>query len=101
MSLPKQITSIEDVADFSRHLANDLNLVYHPDDSFTGLLDDPSLEAKLDALMDQCFDVCEANGADIYAVMGWPDIYQIPGADLSAANSVWFREANRSVNSQC
>lgn len=91
MNMPTQILTVEDVADFSRYLVNDLNLVYHPDDPFTGVLDNPELEAKLDALMDQSFDVCEANGADIYAVMGWPDFYKKPDADLCAANSIWFR----------
>ena len=72
-SIPKVITTVEDVADFARYLALDLHINFHPDNPFSDYLDDAALVLRLDNLMKQCFNICEREGVDIYGVMGWPD----------------------------
>ena len=73
-----KITSIEDVKAFAHYLANDLHLNFHPDDDFSSYINyeknesvfTPEEAAKYNALMNECFDVCERAGIDIYEVMG-------------------------------
>ncbi len=73
-----KITSIEDVKQFANHLANGLHLNFHPDDDFACYVNydtkqptfTPEEAAKYNALMDECFDVCEKVNADIYEIMG-------------------------------
>ena len=73
-----KITSIEDVKAFANHLANDLHLNFHPDDDFSFYVNyetkeptfSPEEAAKYNALMNECFDVCEKANVDVYDVMG-------------------------------
>ena len=71
------IKTIEDVEDFAKYLYNERGVAFHPDDDFaeyenlethepTFSLHEVSL---FNTLMEQCFDVCEHNGKDIYDVM--------------------------------
>ena len=70
-----KITSIEDVKAFANHLANDLHLNFHPDDDFSFYVNYETKEptfspaeeaAKYNALMNECFDVCEKANVDVY-----------------------------------
>jgi hypothetical protein len=70
-----EIRSPEDVTEFVKLLVAE-GLNYHPDDDFENYVNmqtgDPSYtpaEALLrNQLNDQCFEVCEAAGADIYNI---------------------------------
>lgn len=70
-----EIKTLDDVKEFVHQLmAEGLN--YHPDDDFDNYVNmqtgEPSYlpaEASLrNQLNDQCFEVCEASGADIYDI---------------------------------
>lgn len=73
-----KITTLEDVKLFAQHLVNDLHLNFHPDDDFTCYRNydtkQPTFSAAeathYNALMTECFDVCEKEGADVYEIMG-------------------------------
>ncbi len=73
-----KITTIEDVKAFANHLANDLHLNFHPDDDFSFYVNyetkeptfSPEEAAKYNALMNECFDVCERANVDVYDIMG-------------------------------
>lgn len=72
------ITTIEDVKAFAKYLTNDLLLNFHPDDDFSFYVNyetkepifSPEEAAKYNALMNECFDVCEKANVDVYEVMG-------------------------------
>ena len=77
------IESVADVKEFFTWLA-DNSLLIHPDDKFAWFLDfadeeNPSVITAeqaddLDTMMEKCFDVCEAEGTDIYDIalqFGW------------------------------
>ena len=77
------IESVADVKEFFTWLA-DNSLLIHPDDKFAWFLDfadeeNPSVITAeqaddLDNMMEDCFDVCEAEGTDIYDIalqFGW------------------------------
>ncbi len=70
-----RITSVNDVKDFFHHLVNERKVNFHPDDRFEDYVPEdgvPSFSqeecAIYNHLMDESFDVCEKNGADIYAI---------------------------------
>lgn len=73
-----KIDSIEEVKLFAQYLANEIHLNFHPDDDFSCYVNydkkqptfTPEEAAKYNALMDECFDVCEKENADIYEIMG-------------------------------
>ena len=73
-----KIDSIEEVKLFAQYLANELHLNFHSDDDFSCYVNydtkqptfTPEEAAKYNALMDECFDVCEKVNADIYEIMG-------------------------------
>ncbi len=63
---------------FAKYLTNDLHLNFHPDDDFSFYVNyetkestfSPEEAAKYNALMNECFDVCEKASVDVYEVMG-------------------------------
>lgn len=63
---------------FAQYLVNELHLNFHPVDDFSCYVSydikqptfTPEEAAKYNALMDECFDVCEKANADIYEIMG-------------------------------
>lgn len=69
-----KIRNVEDVKSFFHHIVYERNITFHPDDRFEEYFnletDEPSFTPEeceiYDHLMDLCFDVCEAAGADIY-----------------------------------
>lgn len=71
------IESVNDVKDFFQWLA-DNDMLLHPDDSFTEIIDfaddenptDLTMEQaeQLDDMMNKCFDVCDECGEEIYAI---------------------------------
>ena len=71
-----KITTVGDVKEFFRHLVNDRKVNFHPDDRFEDYVscEDGSKTftqeecAAYNHLMDECFEVCEKNGVDIYAI---------------------------------
>lgn len=71
-----QIKTINDVEAFFQHLVTERNLSFHPDDRFEVYVfcDDGSNIfsekecAIYNRLMDECFEVCEKDGADVYAI---------------------------------
>lgn len=73
-----KVTNIEEVKLFAQYLVNELHLKFHPDDDFAYYVNydtkqptfTPEEAAKYNALMDECFDVCEKINADIYEIMG-------------------------------
>lgn len=70
----KQIKTVDDVKAFFDHLVKVEKLNFHPDDTFddyqnfeTGEPSYSEQEAKVrDQRMNEAFDVCEYEGADIY-----------------------------------
>ena len=71
-----KITIVDDVKELFRHLVNDRMVNFHPDDRFEDYVsrEDGSKTftqeecAVYNHLMDECFEVCEKNGVDIYAI---------------------------------
>lgn len=71
-----EIKTVKDVEAFAKQLINE-GVSFHPDDDFNDYVffkDNTqcytSEEAEIrNNLMQQCFDVCEKEGADIYGVM--------------------------------
>jgi hypothetical protein len=72
----KEIKTIENVLTFARQLRSE-GCVFHPDDDFNDYVniktDAKSYTEKQadlrNKLMDQCFDVCDSEGVDIYHTM--------------------------------
>ena len=70
------IKSVKDVETFFHHLVAERKLSFHPDDMFEdyvsceGGINTFTLEecAIYNRLMDECFNVCEKDGVDIYNV---------------------------------
>jgi len=71
-----EILTIEDVKQFAKQLIVE-GLSFHPDDDFNDYINfsinEPSYkteEADLrNELMNQCFEICENEGVDIYEIM--------------------------------
>lgn len=71
-----KITIVDDVKELFRHLVNDRMVNFHPDDRFEDYVsrEDGSKTFTQEEcvvyyhLMDECFEVCEKNGVDIYAI---------------------------------
>ena len=71
------IETLEDVQNFAKYLYCDRGVAFHPDDDFTEYENhethEPTFTAQeasmFNRLMEQCFDVCERNGKDLYEVM--------------------------------
>lgn len=69
-----QINTIDQVKDFFDYLATERKVNFHPDDDFADYFDvntkEPTFNAKevavLNRMMDESFEVCEANQTDIY-----------------------------------
>jgi hypothetical protein len=72
----QHITTLEEVKHFANYLFNGLGVNLHPDDDFAEYMDSntgqPSFSepeaATGNRLMNECFRVCEENGADIYDI---------------------------------
>ena len=70
------ITSLQEVKGFFRLLWKDLQLNFHPDDSFDLYIDtatgnrvfDNEAATILNTRMDECFEVCEKADVDIYEI---------------------------------
>ncbi len=70
-----RITSFDDVRDFFHHLVNERKVNFHLDDRFEDYVSEDGFAsfsqeecAIYNRLMDESFDVCKKNGADIYAI---------------------------------
>ena len=68
-----KIITIEDVKDFAKQLTAE-GVSFHPDDDFKDYINFSTNEPIEDAefrnnLMNDCFEVCEKAGADIYEIM--------------------------------
>lgn len=71
-----QITNVEDIATFAKHLIHEEKLSVHPDDDFTEYTNYETRlpfytekEAELrNQLMNQCFAICEDNNIEIYEI---------------------------------
>ena len=70
------IRSVKDVKTFFYHIVYERNVNFHPDDMFEDYV---SCESEINSftleecavynrLMDECFDICEKNGTDIYTI---------------------------------
>ena len=77
-----EIKTLEDVKLLAKQLVIDEDLNFNPDDDFNDYVKSngepcyTSEEAeKINSLIEQCFEVCERKGADIYSVMG--DVFLI------------------------
>ncbi len=78
MILPKNITTLQDVKDFANYLVNTEHVNFNVDEDFRSYINYKTREAtytedeamKRNNLMEQCFNVCERDGVDIYEVMG-------------------------------
>lgn len=70
------IKTVEDVKLFFRHLVNERQLNFHPDDDFTNYIDRKSQSLlftkdeakKYNKLMELCFGICKRENADIYEI---------------------------------
>lgn len=70
-----KLVSLDDVNEFFHHLVDERRVNVHPDDSFEDYVsedgDTPFSQeecAVYNRLMGESFDICEKNGADIYAI---------------------------------
>jgi hypothetical protein len=71
-----RIENIEDVTRFFKYLAEERRVLFHPDDDFECYVNietgEPTFtpdECKVyNSAMQQCFEVCEAEGVDIYLI---------------------------------
>lgn len=78
MNLPKNITTIQEVESFANYLVNTEHINFNPDEDFRSYVSYETKEPtytekdaiKRNKLMEECFIVCEHNGADIYEIMG-------------------------------
>ena len=78
MNLPKNITTIQDVKDFANYLVNVEHVNFNSDEDFRNYISYETHQStyseaeavKRNNLMEQCFNVCEREGVDIYEVMG-------------------------------
>ena len=76
-TLPTRIETIQDVKDFAEYIKVVDNAAISPDDSFSEYANYKTLELtytkeeadKRDKLMEQCFEVCEREGVDIYELL--------------------------------
>lgn len=71
-----EIKKLEDVTRFFKYLKEERKVIFHPDDDFESYVNIETLESTFtpeeckeynDAML-QCFDVCEAEGVDIYLI---------------------------------
>ena len=75
------IATVDDVKEFIRHLVNNRMVNFHPDDRFEdysscgdGSETFTQKECVVyDHLMEECFEVCEENRVDIYAIRNRTD----------------------------
>ena len=75
-NINSQITTINDVGAFFERVVCGRSLCFHPGERFEGCvfcdvgsnMFSENGCAIYDRLMDECFEVCEKNGADIYAI---------------------------------
>ena len=71
------ITTIDQVEEFTKYLVEDLKVNINPDNDFADYIEYETGKATFtdeevergNQLMDECFNVCEANGVDIYELM--------------------------------
>ena len=70
-----KIGTIDDVRKFFGHLANERRVTFHPDDNFEDYVSEDGANTFSEGectiynrLMDESFEVCEKNSADIYAI---------------------------------
>ena len=71
-----QITNVDDVACFAKHLVQVEKLSVHPDDDFTDYITNETRipfytekEAEIrNQVMNQCFDICERSNIEIYEI---------------------------------
>ena len=71
-----EIKTIEDVKKFFQYLSGERKVIFHPDDDFEQYVNMETLERtftpeecdKFNVMMQKCFEVCEAEGEDIYLV---------------------------------
>jgi hypothetical protein len=78
MNLPKNIKTIQDVEAYADFFVNELHVNFHSDTPFSDYIRSDNGESSFtpeeisiyDHLMDQCFDVCEKEGVDIYKGKG-------------------------------
>lgn len=70
------IETVRDVKKFFQYLMEELRVNFHPDDDFESYVDmetsEPSFTPeeckKYNDAMQKCFEVCEAEGVDIYSI---------------------------------
>lgn len=70
----KQITTVNDVKDFFHHIVYERKVNFHPDEDFESYINydnkiptfTPDEVKAYNRLIDQSFDVCEKNKADVY-----------------------------------
>mgnify|MGYP000042604404 FL=1 len=78
MGIPTHITTIQDIKDFANYLVNTEHVNFNSDEDFRSYINYETHEPtyseeetiKRNNLMEQCFNVCEHDNADIYEVMG-------------------------------
>ena len=70
-----KIETINDVRKFFGHLVNERRLTFHPDDNFEDYVSEDGANTFSEEectiynrLMDESFEVCDKNSADIYAI---------------------------------
>lgn len=70
------IRTLDDVRSFFRHLIEDRKVNFHPDDQFECYVEigteNPTFTLEecheYNAAMQKCFDICEAEGVEIYSI---------------------------------
>lgn len=78
-----EIKTLQDVQTFAQHLTKKERLSFHPDDDFFDYINIKTRErfytdeeAKLrNKLMDDCFNVCKQENAEIYDIM-YPSLFE-------------------------
>lgn len=71
-----EIKNLVDVTNFFKYLKEERKVIFHPDDDFKSYVNIETLEPAFtpeeckeynDSML-KCFDVCEAEGVDIYLI---------------------------------
>ena len=70
------ITNVDEVKNFFHNALSDRNIALHPDDSLTDFSEEQLKQMNVtkdeavnyDRLMDECFEVCKREKADIYGL---------------------------------
>ncbi len=92
----RHITTLSEVESFARYLYDEVKIAFHPDESFQDYVStgtdhysfSKSEAAILNQRLEECFNVCENEGVDIYEfMMQFSPIHSLMGRDVELLES--------------